>query len=156
MYSLSLLVCFACMYKTCRSATYWIKRRLESYRNYRSLKKRDFANSVNSEQVWAKTGGVAKTHGPNHALLDLSDNVRGRHVCKDIPAGTYTARISAGNSCAHPLPHTGRHEDTCQNARHLWRELATWPRQMLRQEWRHELMWHHKEPHGVTERSFGQ
>ena len=47
MYSLSLLVCFACMYKACRSATYWIKRRLESYRSFRSLKKRDFANSVN-------------------------------------------------------------------------------------------------------------
>ena len=49
MYSLSLLGCFACMYKACRSATYWIKRRLESYRSYRSLKKRDFANSVNSD-----------------------------------------------------------------------------------------------------------
>ena len=38
MYSISLLVCFACMYRACRSATYWIKRRLESYRSYRSLK----------------------------------------------------------------------------------------------------------------------
>ena len=38
MYSLSLLGCFACMYRACRSATYWIKRRLESYRSYRSLK----------------------------------------------------------------------------------------------------------------------
>ena len=38
MYSISLLGCFACMYRACRSATYWIKRRLESYRSYRSLK----------------------------------------------------------------------------------------------------------------------
>ena len=56
MYSISLLVCFACMYRACRSATYWIKRRLESYRSYRSLKKRDFANSVNSDNASGMCG----------------------------------------------------------------------------------------------------
>ena len=50
MYSVSLLVCFACMYRACGSATYWIKGPLSQLLATQS-KKRDFANSVNSDNM---------------------------------------------------------------------------------------------------------
>ena len=59
-------------------------RRLESYRSYRSLKKRDFANSVNSDiAMIPETSKLTPTcYQPGMAKLVAS---RGRHHGRYMP-----------------------------------------------------------------------
>ena len=112
----------------------------------------------------AKTRDVAKTPGPNHALPDLSDNVRGDHlvsICHSL--GVAKTRGVNKNTWRLSRRHVSKHDVTCSRGvttprgvnvpRGVARCGVTTPRGVTKEfgvtrcgmrPWRHELMWRQK------------